>query len=241
MGERVILVKWLNIFGKKEKKKISSCDHTENVESKEPRMNDHIADQNNRASNERLMEMLRREEKEAAYQAYMDYAKGSDTPEEAYRRRGFVQGKDGEWVYKKRLEYAEVFEDEEGRTAFKMITKEGQQLKLTYTGHARYSPNRSSRCGYGSDDWMYLCKEKGMYYLLVFSDQADYGTGWICAPLLVKEYEELQESDAVVWLNIVTKKQTYYGVRLQNLEEVRHLLPTGSRCCSQLTDEHYLA
>lgn len=44
---------------------------------------------------------LETEAKDAAYQAYMDYARGSDTPEEAYTKRGFVQNKDGTWVYGK--------------------------------------------------------------------------------------------------------------------------------------------
>ena len=44
---------------------------------------------------------LPKEAEEAAYQAYMDYAKGSLTPEEAYLNRGFVKDNDGKWVYEK--------------------------------------------------------------------------------------------------------------------------------------------
>ena len=141
------------------------------------------------------------------------------------------------------MEYAEVFENEEGRTAFKMITKEGQPLKLTYAGHARYSPNRSSRCGYGSDDWMYLCREKDIYYLLTFSDDAGHGTGWSCTQLLAGDYERLVERDVLYWQKIsLSKERTkFYAIRLQDAEGVRHLLPVSSRCCDKLTDEHYLA
>lgn len=48
-----------------------------------------------------ISDVLQKEAKEAGYQAYMDYAKGSLTPEEAYLNRGFVKDKDGKWVYGK--------------------------------------------------------------------------------------------------------------------------------------------
>ena len=44
---------------------------------------------------------LQKEAEEAGYQAYMDYARGSLTPEEAYLSRGFVKDEDGKWVYGK--------------------------------------------------------------------------------------------------------------------------------------------
>ena len=44
---------------------------------------------------------LESEAREAGYQAYMDFARGSLTPEQAYSNRGFVKDKDGKWVYGK--------------------------------------------------------------------------------------------------------------------------------------------
>ena len=44
---------------------------------------------------------LEAEAREAGYQAYMDFARGSLTPEQAYSNRGFVKDKDGKWVYGK--------------------------------------------------------------------------------------------------------------------------------------------
>ena len=191
------------------------------------------------------MEALKTEEKEAAYQAYMDYAKGSDTPEEAYTRRGFIKDKEGKWVYKKRMEYAQKTENEmkeKQATVFRMIINEKQPLDLTYTGHTRYHPNRSSACGYGSDDWMYLCREKDVCYLLTFSDDATCGTGWRCTRLLSGDDEKLVEEDVLYWQKIsLSKERTkIYAIRLQDVEGVRHLLPVSSRCCDRLTDEHFL-
>lgn len=52
-------------------------------------------------TNKTYKDNLRSEAEEAGYQAYMDYAKGSLTPDEAYASRGFMKDKDGKLVYAK--------------------------------------------------------------------------------------------------------------------------------------------
>ena len=64
---------------------------------------------------------LQEEAKKAGYQAYMDYAKGSLTPEEAYLNRGFVKDKNGNWVYRK-LQTKDTF----------ICSKCGKELKKKY-------------------------------------------------------------------------------------------------------------
>ena len=124
---------------------------------------------------------------------------------------------------------------------FKMLTKDRQSHNFSYLGHTRYSPNRSSSCGYGSDDWLYLCEEDNKYYLLMFSDDAGHGTGWMCTELLEGDYEKLINEDVNFWGSIAYSKERdkIYGIRLTDVEGVRHLLPTSSRC-GKLTDESYL-
>ncbi len=125
---------------------------------------------------------------------------------------------------------------------FKMITKEGQSYSLIYSGHTRYSPNRSSRCGYGSDEWMYLCEENGVHFILMFQDNAEYGTAWKCTQLLEEDFEDLVKEDVNYWGSVAYSKERTktYAIHLTDVDSVRHLLPTSSRCCSKLTDEHYL-
>ena len=125
---------------------------------------------------------------------------------------------------------------------FKMTTKEGRKYNFIYSGHTRYSPNRSSTCGYGSDDWIYLCKENDTYYLLMFTDNAEFGTAWMCTQLLEEDFEDLVKEDVNYWGSVAYSKERTktYAIRLTDVDSVRHLLPTSSRCCSKLTDEHYL-
>ena len=124
---------------------------------------------------------------------------------------------------------------------FNIIAEKGEKRKFTYSGYTRYSPNRSSRCGYGSDDWLYLCEEDSKYYLLMLSDDAGHGTVWMCTELLDGDFEKLINADVNFWVNIAYSKERtkIYGIRLTDIENVRHLLPTSSRC-RKLTDEHYL-
>lgn len=125
---------------------------------------------------------------------------------------------------------------------FKMKTKEGRAYNFTYSGYTRFHPNRSSTCGYGSDDWMYLCEENGVHFLLMFTDNAEFGTAWMCTELYEDDYERLINQDVNFWGSIVYSKERKktYAIRLTDVDTVRHLLPTSSRCCSKLTDEHYL-
>lgn len=122
-----------------------------------------------------------------------------------------------------------------------MITKEGQSYNFSYLDHTRYSPNRSAVCGYGSDDWMYLCEEDNKYYLLLFTDNAEFGTCWMCTELFDGDYDTLVNEDVNFWGSIAYSKERtkIYGIRLTEVESVRHLLPTSSRC-GKLTDESYL-
>ena len=125
---------------------------------------------------------------------------------------------------------------------FKMKATEGQVHNFIYSGRTRYSPNCSSTCGYGSDDWIYLCEENGTNYLLMFTDNAEFGTAWMCTELLEGDYERLINQDVNFWGSIAYSKERVktYGIRLTDVDTVRHLLPTSSRCCSKLTDDHYL-
>lgn len=134
----------------------------------------------------------------------------------------------------------EKFSDK--KELFKMQMKDGVCLNLSYLGYTRYSPNRSSTSGYGSDEWMYLCEEKSTHYLLMFSDDASCGTCWMCTELLKGDYENLLKKDVRFWVSIAYSEERTkrYAIHLMDVESVRHLLPTSSRCCGNLTDEHYL-
>ncbi len=124
---------------------------------------------------------------------------------------------------------------------FKMTTKEGQPYTFIYSGYSRYSPNRSSACGYGSDDWLYLCKENEKHYILMFSVDAAYGPGWMCTELSDGDFEKLINEDVNFWGSVVHSKERnkIYALRLTDVESVRHLLPTNSRC-GKLTDESFM-
>lgn len=127
------------------------------------------------------------------------------------------------------------------KETFKMYAGDNSRFDLLYLGHSRYSPNRSSRCGYGSDDWMYLCEEKGVHFLLMFTDNAEFGTAWMCTELLEGDLEKLIKEDVNYWGSVAYSKERTktYAIRLTEVESVRHLLPTSSRC-GKLTDESFL-
>lgn len=125
---------------------------------------------------------------------------------------------------------------------FKMHTREGEKHEFTYTGNMRYSPNNSSVCGNGSDDWMYLCEEDGKECLLMFSDSAEFGCSWICYVLSSEKHIDLTKENVNVWFATMREyaQSKTYTLRLDNIDEVRSVLPKVSRCTGKLQDEHFI-
>ena len=124
---------------------------------------------------------------------------------------------------------------------FRMSTKQGEKFEFSYSGYMKYKPNKSSTSGYGSDDWFYLCFSQDESYMLIFSDDAGYGTIWECFQLVEGESEKLENAEIDLWIDIYFKKRNRFrisGLHLDNIDEVRAILPKCSRCYN-FNDQHY--
>ena len=128
-----------------------------------------------------------------------------------------------------------------GMTVFKMHTRDGEKHQFVYTGNMRYSPNKSSVCGYGSDDWIYLCQYKGKDCLLMFSDSAEYGCSWICYVMGVEHLAALTSETVDIWYEMIKTKtqRKIYALKLENIDELRSVLPRASRCTGSFQDKHF--
>ena len=127
------------------------------------------------------------------------------------------------------------------KTVIKMHTKKGDHYQFTYTGHMRYSPNKSERSGYGSDSWYYLCEQSEKMYILHFEVNGTYDFGcWDCTPLNTGEEKELKSADVEQWIKwLYTKrKERIAFLYLDNVDSIRHVLPKSARI-GELNDYHY--
>lgn len=127
------------------------------------------------------------------------------------------------------------------KTVLKMHSSNGESYQFTYKGHMRYSPNCSSTSGYGSDDWYYLCEHSGKSYMLHFEVNSAYGFGcWDGTPLNAGAEEELKTADIKQWRQLLYAEGWEGTVKLSldNIDEIRHILPTSSRI-GYLNDNHY--
>ena len=127
------------------------------------------------------------------------------------------------------------------KTILKMHSKEGTDYAFTYAGHQRYSPNKTSISGYGSDDWFYLCTCEETTYILHFEVSGAYGYGcWVGRALTSQEARGLPLSKTKKWMNLLYKNGYDATIRLNldNIEEVKHLLPTDARI-GVLNNTHY--
>ncbi|MBQ4527684.1 MAG: hypothetical protein II998_06405 [Clostridia bacterium] len=124
--------------------------------------------------------------------------------------------------------------------AFKM-KKNNDEYEFVYRGIMNYKPNKSSVSGYGSDDWFYLCTYQNRYCLLSFSDSGGYGTNWECAFITDDEANMLMGADLDLWIKTysnVNSQSKISGLHLENINEVRRILPKRSRC-QEFSDRHY--
>lgn len=124
---------------------------------------------------------------------------------------------------------------------FKMETNDGSMQEYMYLGHRRYHPNTSATCGYGSDNWFYLCENQEKQYILEFMDDASCGPGWTCTELLREDKDTLISEDVNYWHSITLseERKRIYNIKLVDVDAVRHLLPTYSRCINPFSDDHY--
>ena len=59
----------------------------------------------------------------------------------------------------------------------------------------RFFPNDSSMSGYGSDDWLYLCRMDDEYRILHLEYSGEYGSAvWTCLPILQMDAEQIRQS-----------------------------------------------
>jgi len=70
-------------------------------------------------------------------------------------------------------------------------TDGGSEYRFVWTGVMHYYPNKSSASGYGSDDWMYLCKMDDHHWIL----RLTYGPPvWICLPIPETDAEQIRQT-----------------------------------------------
>lgn len=88
-----------------------------------------------------------------------------------------------------------------------MHTTSCETYSFILTGAYLYSPNKSSRCGYGSDDWFFLCKCNGEDYILHFSDDAGYGTMWDSVVVSKEDAQQLHNLPDTEWGKLCWKSK----------------------------------
>jgi hypothetical protein len=62
----------------------------------------------------------------------------------------------------------------------------------------------------------------------------------MCAYISYEESENLQKAKVEHWLKaLYASSNQIYGLCLENIDEVRFLLPSFSRCAGKLKDQHF--
>ena len=71
-------------------------------------------------------------------------------------------------------------------------TDSGAEYHLSWTGIMRYYPNDASASGYGSDDWMYLCRMDDRYWILYLQYSGE--AVWRCLPISDPDAERIRQT-----------------------------------------------
>ena len=129
-----------------------------------------------------------------------------------------------------------IFPDLEARS-FGMHTAAGEKYTFVLSGSYLYLPNKASRCGYGSDDWMLAGKCGDKYCILYFSDNAGYGTAWSVSFITEETALLLPEEPGLDWLEPLYKSDSrIFGLHPDSLDEAREIIKSKGSRTGPLTD-----
>ncbi len=95
-----------------------------------------------------------------------------------------------------------TFHDDLESFVFDMRSESGEKYSFVLSGHCLYSPNRCSTCGYGSDDWLYVCKLNNQNCLLSFTCNAEYAPIWDFVLIEENDVVDLLKGKASKWAEV---------------------------------------
>lgn len=122
----------------------------------------------------------------------------------------------------------------------KMHKDSGEEYCFTLTSLKAYHPNMGSRCGYGSDDWLFYCKHNGENYILLFSDDSGYGTMWECALINKENVEQLEKLSAREWLVLVYKSENrIFHLHPDTIDAAKNIVQDTSSRCGPISDNGF--
>ena len=109
----------------------------------------------------------------------------------------------------------------------------------------RYYPNRSSSSGYGSDQWMFLCRIGDDYYILCLDFSGEYGKAiWSCLPIEEKEAARIQQTEACdlrsVFYENWNQEKVIIHLHPETLCVIREIVIPDYHRTGKLTDDDLL-
>ena len=122
------------------------------------------------------------------------------------------------------------------------IGDNGQIYEFTFTPYSVYNPNKSSRCGYGSDEWFFVCYINSTYYLLHFEVSGECGGAWWnCKEISKNEVEVLSDFTKNAWCTVWydNNKPCISHIHPENIYEGKNIIVPGYSRMGPLTDDNY--
>ncbi len=119
-----------------------------------------------------------------------------------------------------------------------------QQLLFEYSGISEYVPNGSSRSGYGSDDWFFLCNSGKQDCILNFSVSGEFGRAvWSCAAITEEERRGIGQTGGKSVCSTFYRTDVYsWLIHLHpaDIETVKPIIQPPFSRMGPLTDADYL-
>ena len=126
---------------------------------------------------------------------------------------------------------------------FDMSDDSGGKYSFVLNGNRLYSPNRSSRCGYGSDEWFFDCKYNDRDCILNFGYSVEYGDAvWGFHFINEDDSIRLAGSTEDVWLDVfysVPRKLRIYRLHPVDVDSAKKIVKSTRSRIGLLTDEDF--
>lgn len=124
---------------------------------------------------------------------------------------------------------------------FPMHDVEGSKYNFELSGIGVFFPNKCTMCGYGSDDWLFLCTVEKTPYILSFEIDSCTGLGfWGCVQISQIAYHQIKENQGNSRIHKLNEYYTYAKeighLHPDNIESARTIIEKTTCIIGTITD-----
>ena len=130
-------------------------------------------------------------------------------------------------------------------TVFGMHDDHGNRYAFEYVEINGFKPNQSGMCGYGTDEWMFLCRlGEDKYYIVSFAADAGQGYIWTGVRIPRSAFDEMVISRGdglykTFYLYFKNEENRIYSLHPDDIALAKQLVGSERSRMGKITDQDF--